>query len=184
MAHLFVIENNVAKPNTETLLISPFKEIWERDKSKDKSQAIKEFGYIEFMTSMKKSNPFMGYSEDIRSSKILENLKLNKSTEKDSLIIQAISTIEDFNTNASPNFLLYRDSLEAVEKTRKYLKNIDLEERTRAGTPVHKASDVFSALEKGDKVAQTLHSLKEKVEQEIYDSVKLKGGKTISLLEV
>ena len=40
MSHLFIVENNIAKPNTETLLISPFKEIWERDKSKDKSQVI------------------------------------------------------------------------------------------------------------------------------------------------
>ena len=36
MAFLFVVENGVAKPNTETLLISPFKEIWERDNSDNK----------------------------------------------------------------------------------------------------------------------------------------------------
>lgn len=58
MSHLFTVENNVAIPNTETLLISPFKEVWERDKSKDKGQAIKEFTFVELMSSKKKANPF------------------------------------------------------------------------------------------------------------------------------
>lgn len=184
MAYLFVIENNVAKPNVETLLISPFKEIWERDKSKDKEIAIKEFSYIEFITSMKKSNPFAGYSEEVKSSKILEYLNINKKIEEDELVKKAILLIEEFNTNASPNYLLYKDSIETVEKTRKYLKNIDLDERTKSGMPVHKASDIFSAIEKGDKVAQTMNSLKEKVIQDIYDNTKLKGGKIISQLEI
>ena len=38
MSYLFVVENNIAKPNTETLLIEPFKTIWERDRTEDKGQ--------------------------------------------------------------------------------------------------------------------------------------------------
>lgn len=53
MSYLFIVENNIAKPNTETLLIEPFKTIWERDKTKDKEQAIKEFTFIELMSSKK-----------------------------------------------------------------------------------------------------------------------------------
>ena len=72
MAFLFTVENAVAKPNVETLLISPFKEIWERDTSSDKSQAIKEFTFIELMTSKKKTNPYAGYADDIRFNKLRE----------------------------------------------------------------------------------------------------------------
>ena len=53
MSYLFIVENNIAKPNTETLLIEPFKTIWERDKTEDKGQAIKEFTFIELMSSKK-----------------------------------------------------------------------------------------------------------------------------------
>ena len=34
MAYLFKVEGKTVYPNDEVLLISPFKEIWERDKSK------------------------------------------------------------------------------------------------------------------------------------------------------
>ena len=33
----------------EALLLEPFKQIWNRDKSKDKTKALQELGYIYFM---------------------------------------------------------------------------------------------------------------------------------------
>ena len=54
MSLLFTIESKIVKPYTETLLISPFREIWERDTNAGKFTAIDEFTYIEFMTSVKK----------------------------------------------------------------------------------------------------------------------------------
>ena len=89
MAFLFTVENSVAIPNTETLLISPFKEIWERDKSKDKDRAIKEFTFIELMSSKKKTNPYAGYSDEIRFEKLKETL-FGPEWEQDALIEQAL----------------------------------------------------------------------------------------------
>ncbi len=63
MAHLFIINDKAVFPNPETLLISPFKDIWDRDRSPGKENAIQEFAYIEFMTSMLKSNPYREYPE-------------------------------------------------------------------------------------------------------------------------
>ena len=63
MAFLFQVTDRAVFPNPETLLISPFKDIWERDESTNKTVAIQEFAYIEFMTSMLKSNPYRQYPE-------------------------------------------------------------------------------------------------------------------------
>ena len=60
MSHLFIVENNVAKPNTETLLISPFKEIWERDLTEDKEIVLKEFTFMDLVSSKRKTNPYAG----------------------------------------------------------------------------------------------------------------------------
>ena len=46
MSFLFKIQDKVVFPNPETLLISPFKEIWERDTDPDKHQAIKELNEV------------------------------------------------------------------------------------------------------------------------------------------
>ena len=128
MAYLFVVENNVAKPNVETLLVSPFKEIWNRDTSIDKNMAIKEFTFMEFMSSKKKTNPFKGYPDDVRFEK-LQQVYFNVEWKPDILIEQGLVKIVEFQKQASPTYSYYVDNLEAAEKTRKFLKEIDLSER-------------------------------------------------------
>lgn len=184
MAYLFTIENNVAKPNTETLLISPYKEIWERDKSEDKAKAIREFTFIELMSSKKKSNPYSGYSDEVRFERLKEYL-FNSKWKPDSLIEQGLVKINTFQREASPTFQYYVDSLEAAEKTRKFLREIDLGEKNeRTGNPLYKPKDVTSAIADTEKIIQTLSLLKEKVDQELFDTVKTKGNKQINPLEM
>ena len=65
-------------PNPETLLITPFKDIWERDKTPSKAIAIQEFAYIEFMTSMLKSNPYREYPEETEGIRILSVMRVMK----------------------------------------------------------------------------------------------------------
>lgn len=184
MAHLFILESNRAKPNVETLLISPFKEIWDRDSSLNKDLAIKEFSYIEFMSSMKKSNPFNGYGEDIRAEKIVENLGMPKGWVADELVISGIDFINRVNSEGNPFYLAYMDSLESLNKTRAFTKTIDLTERNKMGMPVYKPSDVYSAIEKVENAVLKVNSLKEKVEQHAFDSAKTRGNKVINPLEV
>ena len=183
MSYLFVVDKNIAKPNTETLLIEPFSTIWQRDKSDDKHQAIKEFSYIELMTSKKKSNPFAGYSDVQRDLKLREKLGLEK-WKRDKLVEQAMVYIVQLQKEASPTYVYYVDALETVEKTRKFLKNIDLNERNeRTGNPLYKPKDVTSAIIDTEKVVQTLSILGEKVEQELFSQSKTKGNKKINHFE-
>lgn len=184
MAYLFNIENNIAKPNTETLLISPFKEIWERDKSPNKDTAIREFTFIELMSSKKKSNPYSGYPDEVRFEKLRDYL-FDLNWQMDSLIEQGLVKIETFQKEASPTYLYYRDSLEAAEKTRNFLRELDLSERNiKTGNPLYKPKDVTSAIADTEKIIQTLSLLKEKVDQELFDTVKTKGNKQINPLEI
>ena len=173
MAYLFVLENNVAKPNPETLLIEPFKTIWDRDKSNGKEQAIKEFTFIELMSSKRKTNPYAGYGDKQRYEKLKEMLKFPKEWEPDNEVKFALYKIEEFQTEGSFNYTMYKQSLEAVIKTRDFLNNIDLNERTKSGTPVEKA----------EKIMTTLNNLKEKVDQDFFDITRTRGNKTINPLE-
>ena len=183
MAYLFVLENNVAKPNPETLLIEPFKTIWDRDKSNGKEQAIKEFTFIELMSSKRKTNPYAGYGDKQRYEKLKEMLKFPKDWEPDNEVKFALYKIEEFQTEGSFNYTMYKQSLETVMKTRDFLNNIDLNERTKSGVPVYKPADVYSAVEKVEKIMTSLNTLKEKVEQELFDQTRTRGNKTINPLE-
>lgn len=184
MAYLFNLEGNIAKPNTETLLISPFKEIWKRDQSEDKHIALREFTFLELMSSKRKSNPYAGYSDEVRYNKLKEQY-FNPDWEMDELLERGLAVIAEFQTDASPTYQYYISSLEAAEKTRNFLKNIDLNEKNfKTGNPLYKPKDVTSAIIDTEKIIQTLALLKEKVEQELFDQVKTKGNKQINLLEM
>ena len=184
MAYLFTVENGIAKPNTETLLISPFKEIWERDTLKDKPIAMKEFCYIEFMSSKLKTNPYAGFADSIRHD-TLKNTYFNDEWEPDKLIEQALVSIATFQREASPTYSYYISVLNASNKMKDFFDSFDMNEKNeRSGLPIHKPSDITRAMIDTDKMLQNINSMKEKVEQELFEQTKTRGNKTINPFEV
>lgn len=183
MAFLFVVENGVAKPNVETLLVSPFKEIWERDETPGRELALKELTFVEFMSSKKKTNPYAGYDDNLRYERLIETMP--EGWEIDALVESALVKIKDFSENASPTYQYYLSASKAAEKMRTFFNTFDINERNeRNGNPIYKPSDITRALNDTDKVLQNLNSMKEKVEQELFEQTKTRGNKTINPFEV
>ena len=183
MSHLFVVENSIAKPNVETLLIEPFKTIWERDKTPDKDIAIKEFTYIELMSSKKKSNPYAGYSDSMRSEKLAEVLFDDPTWKPDILVEQGLAKIVEFQKEASPTYTYYISVLEATEKMKDFFTTFDINEVNDKGARVFKPNEIVMAISNTDKLLQNLHSMKEKVEQELFEQAKTRGNKQINPFE-
>jgi len=99
MSLLFTIESKIVKPYTETLLISPFREIWERDTNAGKFTAIDEFTYIEFMTSVKKSNPYRGYTPEERAKRLAIDVMKHELYEPDELVKKGMESFIAVNQN-------------------------------------------------------------------------------------
>lgn len=183
MAYLFKVENNTVYPNDEILLISPFKDIWDRDKNKNKDVAIKEFAYIEFMTSHLKTNPFKGYRIEQREAIIKEKVIKDVKWKPDDLVKEAMDMVEVFQKDASSNYKLYMASLKAKENLEDFLLKVDLqsyENKTDKGAMVLKPKDITTALLDVDKVTTSLTALQQKIEEELYEEVKIRAGKKIS----
>ena len=128
MAYLFIVEDKVVKPTEETLLIYPFSEIWERDKSKGKELALKEFAYIEFSVSLLSSNPYKGYSDKVRHEVLCRDLFNDESWKPDTLVLKGLEKISIFQKEASSNYTLYVASVKAKDKLVEFLESIDLKE--------------------------------------------------------
>lgn len=181
MAHLFIVEGRIVKPNPETLLIPPFKDIWARDKTKDKTFAMEEFTYIEFVTSMKKSNPYAGYDEKVKRDKVKDDIITKVDWGEDDLIRDAIKKIKEFQEEASVTYSYYMANKIAAEQIKTFFLNFDIGElNTRTGNPIYKPRDITGAISDANKTLETLHSMKEKVEQEIFESSRTRGQKEIS----
>ena len=180
MAFLFEISGKVAFPNPETVLIPPFKEIWERDKRKDKAYALEDFAYIEFMSSMRKSNPYRQYKGKRKEEVIIKDVITRSKWKPDDLIYQAIAKIEKFQTEASTTYSYYMAAKKAVEKMEQFFLTVDITERNEKGALLYKPRDITAAVNDTQKLLANLKALEKKVEEELYEETKRRSDKVIS----
>lgn len=181
MSLLFTIESKIVKPYTETLLISPFREIWERDTNAGKFTAIDEFTYIEFMTSVKKSNPYRGYTPEERAKRLAVDIMKHELYEPDELVKRGMEVLVEFQQTASPTYNYYMSAKKAIYKIQTFFDTFDLNETNeKTGMPLYKPKDVTTAVNDTEKVLQNLSTLQEKVDNELFETTKTKGQKIVS----
>lgn len=183
MAYLFEVREKTVFPNAETLMIEPFKTIWNRDKSKDKVDALSHFAYIEFVSSMKKSNPYRQYPESRKAIKIAEDLFGDPNWKPDVKIRDGIMKMRVFQQEASTTYNYYLSAKIAAEGMQDFFRNADINERhPKSGNPIYKPRDFTSALNDTGKVLANLKDLEKKVEEELYEEVKTRSDKQVSPL--
>ena len=182
MSLLFTVESKVVSPTTQVLLIPPFKEIWERDTTKDKRYAIEDFSYIEFMASIQKSNPYSGYAEHQRPEKIIKDIITREDwDQEDPLLIYGIAKLKEFQAEASVTYNYYMAAKSAAEKMQQFFINFSMSDvNLRTGAPIFKPKDITSALNDTSRVLENLNTLREKVDNEVFEEIKKKGQKVVS----
>lgn len=184
---LFIVNSNRVGITPQALLIYPFKEIWKAYKL---DEALIRLGFIEFMCSHKKSNPYIGYKLDERPDKILDGLYPNSTNEErkditgDSLIIAGIDIYTKIQHDASPSIRFYEASRDAAEKMVDFFATFDLNATNpRTGTLLYKPADITRTLKDVNDVLKTMGALKEKVIMEIAEDAKGKGNRDINYFE-
>jgi hypothetical protein len=182
MSLLFTVESKVVSPTTETLLVPIFKEIWDRDDSADKRYAIEDFSYIEFMASIQKSNPYSGYPENERPYKIIKDIITRADWDpNDKLLLQGINKLKEFQAEASVTYNYYMAAKSAAEKMQQFFIGFSMSDvNLRTGAPIYKPRDITSALNDTSRVLENLNTLREKVDNEVFEEVKKKGQKIVS----
>ena len=88
MVELFELKDGKLIIEPSRLIVPVFKQLYDRDKSKDKTQAFKEFSYIYFLLDFK--SPYAGYPNDKKEEAIKKDLFKNNKWEPDSLVTEAI----------------------------------------------------------------------------------------------
>jgi hypothetical protein len=178
---LFQVQGKSVVPYTETLLVTPFKEIWERDPSPQKEAAIEDFVFIEFTTSLLKTNPYAGYDENVKEQKVIEDCITREGWQPDELILQAKQKVIEFQEDASPTYSYYLAAKRGAEEMKTFFNNFSMNEvNMKTGNPVYKPADITRALKDTNDVLQRLDSMKKKVEQELFEVTKRRGEKSIS----
>lgn len=181
MAFLFQINDRAVYPNPETLMISPFSEIWERDSSPGKEVAIQEFAYMEFMTSMLKSNPYREYQDDRKEMVIRQEVIKELDWQPDELVEAGMEKLREMQTEGSLTYRYWMANKTALEKQIEFFENVDISERNpKTFAPIYKPKDIPDAVSTAEKVLTTINALKSKVDEELFESAKTRSQKTIS----
>lgn len=176
MLEVFIIEDGVVKPTPQILLISPFKEIWERDKSTKKDKARDELAFIEFMVSPLKNNPYKDYDEDSRRDKLMDKFNVDP----DELIEKGIQLYKEFLYEDSFSYQFLISAREGAMGVKDFFSDSKnkLAERTKSGTMLIKPKEITSALRDVEEVLKNLENLEKRVHEE------MKKSKTISNREI
>ena len=181
MAFLFEINDRAVYPNAETLMIHPFSEIWERDSSPGKEIAIQEFAYMEFMVSMLKSNPYREYQDERKELVIRQEIIKELDWQPDELVELGMQKLVEFQTEGSLTYRYWLANKTALEKQIEFFEQVDINERNpKTFSPIYKPKDIPDAVSNAEKVLTTINALKSKVDEELFESAKMRSQKVIS----
>ena len=163
----------------ELLTLAPFKKIWTRDKSKDKSKALQELGYIYFMYDIR-SDYQIYIDEERRSKEIKIGEGMPENWEPDDTVKEAATYFSKFKPAAA---LLLEDTRVAVDKLRTLLRNINLNEVDDKGRPIYTLNTITSTIKQIPSLVKDLDEAERALAKEIAQSDKVRGAQEKSMYE-
>lgn len=171
--------NTIVIKEVEVLMIKDFNKLWVRDKSKDKSQAYKDFAYIYFKNDFK--SPYRNsFSEEEIDEVLIIDLDLGKDWSVTPLLKAAEEKYIQLQTTKSLKMLIAAER--AMEQITLYFNTYDV-----GSIPEEKKADsikkLMDNLKNVDDVVGRLESAKRKVAEELITQ-KISGGKKLSSREL
>lgn len=176
---LFKYEGYNLSISEEALILKPFADIWNRDKSEDKKNAIMELGYIYFM-----EDPRSDYQVYIDKDERAKQIKLGEGFKDrwkpDKLVIDAMEFYASFKTESA---LLLEDIRLAINTlrtgliTQEDLQDVDIEKRPRI------LNDYTNVISKLTKLTKELDEAEKTLNRELTQNDKVRGSQEKSMYE-
>lgn len=154
MIKLFKYEGYKLNISEEALLLKPFKEIWQRDKSKNKDKALQELGYIYFMSDPRSDYQYL-VDEEERSKAIKEGEGIDSKWKPDKVVLDAIDFYKSFKPTSA---LLLEDIRAMINGYRLKLReitadmsNLDIKEIKDLGAVIKQIPSLIKDLDEAEK---------------------------------
>lgn len=176
---LFKYEGYKLNISEEALVLKPFKNIWDRDKSKDKQKAIMELGYIYFMEDPRSDYQYI-VDREARDKAIKEGEGLKESWKPDKVVLEAMQFYSSFKPASA---LLLEDTRYAVDKLRQLLRDINLNDVDDKGRPVYTLNTITSTIKQIPSLVKDLDEAERSLAREIAQSDKVRGAQEKSIYE-
>lgn len=176
---LFRYEGYKLHISEEAFVLKPFKELWNRDKSKNKDKALQELAYIYFMCDPRSDYQYIVDEED-RAKAIKEGEGIDSKWKPDNKVLEAMKFYKQFKPVSA---LLLEDTRVAVDKLRQLLRNIDLTEVDDKGKPIYTLNTVTATIKQIPSLVKDLDEAEKAIAKEIMESDKVRGAQEKSMYE-
>lgn len=120
MKRIFKYDNYEVKVAPEALMLRPFKNLWTRDKSKDKSKAQDELAFLYFYCDPRSEYQYIVDDAD-RMEAVRKGVGFPDNWKPDKQMLEAIDFYSSFDTTAS---VLLRMAAKGVEKVKTLLDEL------------------------------------------------------------
>ena len=177
---LFEIENNVITYAPQALLLKPFKELWDRDKSKDKARAKDELAFIWYMEDVR-SDFYDIIDEDERRLEVLKFLTELPSTYKPDEKVKA--AIIFYTSFEGISVKILRDTMTMVNNLRVAMVEMDFKERDKSGKPIHDHTKAMISAGRVPELLRNLRDVYREIEREAAEEHLMRGDRKKAVFE-
>lgn len=156
----------------EAMMLKPFKDIWKRDKSKNKDRAMQELAYIYFMEDTR-SDYQIYIDREERSNQIKLGEGLPDDWKPDKLVTEAQEFYAKFKSESA---LLLEDIRIAITKLREFIKTIDLNAVDDKGKPIYTLNTYTATIKQIPELITSLDEAEKTIAKENISSDKVRGS--------
>lgn len=168
------VNNRLEINEPEILLTKEFKDLYDRDKSKNKSKFWKELTYIYLAIDWK--SPYSQYSEQERHEEAINDSELTEQEFNDPIFREACRKYKNLQ-DSNKSVKLLKAARSAADQFIDYFETIiDLNERDQNGKPVFSAEKVMKEMGMLNKVHEELIDLENRVKKELAEKSTLRAG--------
>ncbi len=176
---LFVYNKGDIEVSPVLLSMPLFKKIYDRDKSKDKNKAHKEFAYIYFMCDYKSDfNDILDL--EIKEKEII-NALFDGKYQADDLVKEGMEFYKKRQETLSSHLL--EGAKEAVNKINLFFREFDLNKLDDKGKPIYNVSQISTTLNNLSKTIEGLKNLEDIVRKERENATRARGGGELGMFE-
>ena len=176
---LFKYEGYKIEISEEAFALKVFRQIWNRDRTVNKDRAIMELGYVYFMIDPRSDYQYL-VDEDERSKAIIEGEGLPSDWKPDKLVKEAMDFYGKFKPTAA---LLLEDTRYAVDKLRRLLRDINLDEKDEKGKPVYTLNTITATIKQVPSLAKDLDEAERALASEMRNQGKMRGQGEKTIME-
>lgn len=178
--NVFELQNNKVVIHPEAYSLKPFKDIWNADKTKDKSKAIKELAFIYWYCDFKSDFSDILNEED-KQHEIKNIIGLPEKWKPTKKIEDAIEFYKDRQRTSS--MYLLEAAQKFTQKLKEFYETVDLNEKDQNGKYLHNIPQLQKGISELASQTEALRKLKETVSKEIEEQSRIRGGGDIGYFE-